>query len=102
MYTINLWYTIKIDFDREGFLLTINGNYLGDFDYPRYDSPYFTSVYFVSFMTSSTFRFYVDNVKITIIQSVDYIHPGNVALLVIIPISIIIFYLFYKKRRGKK
>jgi len=99
MYTINLWYTIRIEFNRERFLLTINGNYLGDFDYPKYNTPYFTAIYFVSFMTSQIFRFYVDNVKITIIQSVDYIHPANIILLVIVPISAIGFYMLYKRRR---
>ncbi|KKM08145.1 hypothetical protein LCGC14_1726820 [marine sediment metagenome] len=98
-YVINVWYSVRIDYDREDFHLSINGNTLGVFNYPKYDSPYFTAVYFVSFMTSSTFRFYVDNVKITIIQSVDYIHPGNVALLVIIPISTIGIYFLYKRKK---
>ena len=101
-YVINIWYLVRIDFDREDFHLSINGNSLGVFSYPKYNSPYFTAVYFVSFMTSSTFRFYVDNVKITISQPVDYIHPGNIILLMIIPISAIGFYALYKRKRGKK
>jgi len=101
-YLINVWYSVRVDYDREDFHLSIDGNSLGVFNYPKYNSPYFTAIYFVSFMTSQTFRFYVDNVKITIIQSVDYIHPGNIILLLVIPIFAIGFYVLYKKRRGKK
>ena len=101
MYTINVWYTIKIDFDRENFHLSINGNSLGVFNYPKYDSSYFAAIYFVSFMTPSVFRFYVDNVKITLLNPVDYIHPANIILLVIIPVSVIVFYILYKRKKGK-
>jgi len=101
-YIINVWYTVRIDYDREDFHLSINGNPLGVFSYPKYNSPYFASIYFVSFMTSQTFRFYVDNVKITIIQSVDYIHPGNVILLVIIPILGFGIYFLYKRKRRRR
>ena len=100
-YIINSWYTVKIEFNKERFLLTVNEYYLGAFNYPKYNSPYFASIYFISFMTSNIFRFYVDNVKITLSQTVDYIHLGNVALLLIIPISGIGFYYLYKrKKRG--
>ena len=100
-YTINVWYSVRIDFDREDFHLSINGNSLGVFSYPKYNSPYFTAVYFVSFMTSSTFRFYVDNVKITISKPVDYIHPANIILIMIILISAVSFYILYKKRGSR-
>ncbi|KKN01754.1 hypothetical protein LCGC14_1124510 [marine sediment metagenome] len=100
-YVINVWYLIKIEFNRENLHLSIDGNLLGVFGYPKYNPPYFTAVYFVSFMTSSTFRFYIDDVKITLSNPVDYIHPANVILLLVIPISIIIFIYFFKKRRGK-
>jgi len=98
-YIINVWYSIRIDYDREDFHLSIDGNPLGVFNYPKYDSPYFTAIYFVSFMTSSTFKFYVDNVKITLVQTVDYIHPANIVFLVVIPISTIIFYILYKRKK---
>lgn len=99
-YEANVWYSIRIDFTRESFLLAINGNSLGEFQYPRLSPPYFASLYFWSFITPKDFKFYVDNVKITLIQSVDYMHPMNIFLLLVIPISIIGFYLLYK--RGKK
>ena len=98
-YKANIWYSIKIDFTKENFLLSINGNLLGTFNYPKYNPPYFASLYFYPLRTSYNFRFYVDNVKITIIQSVDYIHPANIILLVIVPISAIGFYMLYKRRR---
>ncbi|KKN37584.1 hypothetical protein LCGC14_0761900 [marine sediment metagenome] len=102
-YSANFWYSIRIAFTKENFLLTINGNALGTFNYPKYNSPYFASLYFIAIATPINFRFYVDNVKITLIQAVDYIHPGNIALLVIILISAIGFYILYKKKkRGKK
>ena len=100
-YTINVWYSVRIDYDREDFHLSINGNSLGVFNYPKYNPPYFTAVYFVSFMTSNVFRFFVDNVKITISNPVDYIHPANIILLLVIIISIITIIYFFKKRRGK-
>ena len=100
-YVINVWYIVRIDFDRENFHLSINGNSLGVFNYPKYDSSYFAAIYFVSFMTSNVFRFFVDNVKITISNPVDYIHPANIILLVIIPVSVIVFYILYKRKRGK-
>jgi len=74
-YETFLWYSVKIEFNRENFLLTINGDFLGVFNYPKYNPPYFTSLYFCAFATPYNFRFYVDNVKITISESVDYIHP---------------------------
>ena len=100
-YVINTWYLIKIEFNKERFLLTINGNYLGTFNYPKYNPPYFASLYFVAMATPYNFRFYVDNVKITLSQTVDYIHPSNIALLLIIPISIIGFYILSKRKRRK-
>lgn len=101
-YVINTWYLIKIEFNKERFLLTINGNYLGAFNYPKYNPPYFASLYFVAMATSYNFRFYVDNVKITLSQTVDYIHIGNVALLLVIPISIIGFYILSKRKIKKR
>ena len=86
-YEVNFWYSIKIEFNKERFLLTINEVFLGAFNYPRYNSPYFVSLYFVSFATQDGFRFYVDDVKITISNPVDYIHPLNI----IIPILMVFF-----------
>jgi len=99
-YEANVWYTIIIAFNRESFLLTINGNQLGVFNYPKYQPPYFCSLYFWSLITPSNFKFYVDNVKITLSQTVDYIHPMNIFFLTLIPIFIIGFYFLYKKRKG--
>jgi len=99
-YEANLWYSIKIDFNKENFLLTINGNQLRAFNYPKYNPPYFCSLYFWTLITPNDFKFYVDNVKITLSQTVDYIHPMNIFFLSIIPIFIIGFYLLYK--RGKR
>ncbi len=101
-YEANLWYPIRIDFTKENFLLAINGNALGTFNYPKYNPPYFASLYFIAIATPSNFRFYVDNVKITLSQPVDYIHPANISLLMIIPISAVSFYILYKRKRGKK
>ncbi|KKM86823.1 hypothetical protein LCGC14_1275120 [marine sediment metagenome] len=101
-YEANLWYPIRIDFTKENFLLAINGNALGTFNYPKYNPPYFASLYFIAIATPSNFRFYVDNVKITLSQPVDYIHPANIILLMIIPISAVSFYILYKRKRGKK
>ncbi len=88
-YIINSWYLIKIEFNRERFLLTINGDILGTFNYPRYKPPYFTSLYFVSFATKYDFKFYIDNVSVNMISTTNYIHPLNI----IIPI-LIVFFLF--------
>ena len=101
-YEFNIWVSIRIDFDRDGFSLIIDDESLGIFNYPRYNPPYFASLYFCVFATSYNFQFYVDNVKITLIQPVDYIHPGNVVFLMIMLISFIGFYILYKKNKGKK
>ncbi len=98
-YEINTWYSIRIDFTKENFLLAINGNPLGTFSYPKYNPPYFASLYFIAMATPTNFKFYVDNVKITLIQTVDYVHPGNIALLVILPISVISIYFLYKRKK---
>jgi len=101
-YQLNIWYTIKITFDRENFILTINGDSLGTFDYPKLNPPYFASLYFWSLITPSFFKFYVDDVKITLLQPVDYIHPLNIIFLLFIPISFISFYILYKKKKKKR
>ncbi|MCP6718935.1 MAG: hypothetical protein KJI71_01705 [Patescibacteria group bacterium] len=98
-YDANSWYLIRIDFTRERFLLTINGDFLGVFYYPKYNPPYFASLYFIAIATPRNFRFYVDNIKITLSQPVDYIHPGNVIILVIISIVVIGFCFLYKRKK---
>ena len=105
-YEVNFWYSIKIEFNRERFLLTINEVLLGAFNYPRYNSPYLTSLYFVSFATQYDFKFYVDDVKITLSNPVDYIHPLNifgiflmVFLLSIIILCILCYFKFSKLKR---
>ncbi|KKL03898.1 hypothetical protein LCGC14_2621550, partial [marine sediment metagenome] len=101
-YEINTWYSIRIDFTRENFLLTINGDPLGVFNYPKYNPPYFASLYFITMATSRIFKFYVDNVKITLSQPIDYIHPANIFFLMLIPISVIGFYFLSKRKRKVK
>lgn len=98
-YIINYWYSIGIDFNKDNFLLAINGNPLGIFNYPKYSPSYFASLYFVAMATPTNFKFYVDNVRITLSQPVDYIHPANIFLLILIPIFVIGFYFLYKRKR---
>ncbi|MFW9968747.1 MAG: hypothetical protein ACFFDF_01015 [Candidatus Odinarchaeota archaeon] len=100
-YEANIWYLIRIDFNREYFTLVINDDRLGVFDYPKYNPPYFASLYFWSLITPRDFKFYVDDVKITLSQPVDYIHPANLILLLLIPIVFIVFYYLHKKKRYK-
>lgn len=101
VYNINLWYSIKIEFNREYFTLIINENNLGAFNYPKYNPPYFASLYFIAIATPYNFKFHVDNVKITLSHSVDYIHIGNIALLLIMSIVAIGSYILYKKRKKR-
>ncbi len=100
-YETNIWYSIRIDFTRESFLLAINGNPLGVFNYPKYNPPYFASLYFIAMATPRNFKFYVDNIEITLSQPVDYMHPANIFLLVLIPIFVIGFYYFKFSKKGK-
>jgi len=86
-YEANVWYTIRIDFTRESFFLAVNGDSLGEFNYPKYNPPYFASLYFYPLGAIYNFKFYVDNVKITLSNPVDYMHPMNIFLLLVIPIS---------------
>lgn len=101
-YTINEWISIKIEFNRNEFILTINENSLGVFSYPLYNPPYFAGLYFWSFIKPSSFKFYVDDVKITLSQPVDYIHPANIVFMVLILISIIVIYIRFQKRKTKR
>lgn len=98
-YEINEWISVKIVFDRNEFSLTINESSLGVFSYPKYNPPYFASLYFWTFIETSSFKFYVDDVKITLSQPVDYIHPANLFLLLLIPIFIIVIYITFQKRK---
>jgi len=103
-YELNLWYSIKIEFNKERFLLTINEVLLGAFDYPRYNSPYLTGLYFVSFATQYNFKFYVDDIKITISNPVDYIHPLNIFsmfLMIFFLSMIILCYFNFSKLKRK-
>ncbi len=102
-YILNSWYSIEINFNQEEFFLTINENFLGVFDYPKYDSIYFTSIYFIPFMTKYDFKFYVDDVEITISNPVDYIHPLNIFILVLmiflLSMIILCYFKFSKLKR---
>ena len=102
VYEANCWYSIRIDFNREDFSLEINSAFLGTFNYPKYNPPYLASIYFIAIATPYNFRFYVDNVKIKLSHTVDYPHPANVFLLILIPISIIGFYYLFKKKTKVK
>lgn len=102
-YEANEWYSVYISFNREKFTVLINGEYLGDFEYPKYNPPYFAGLYFWTAITPSNFRFYVDNVKITLIQSTDYIHPANILFLGIVLFSlIIVVFIIYKMKSKEK
>lgn len=103
-YEINIWYLVRIDFTIESFLLAIDGVSLGEFQYPRYNSPYFVSLYFVSFATQYNFKFYVDNVNIRITDAIVYIHPLNIFISIIIfsSLFVILFNCFkYSKLKNK-
>jgi len=105
-YEINSWYSVRIDFNRESFLLTINGDLLGEFNYPKYNPSYFASLYFCTFATSYNFKFYVDNVKIILYQPVDYIHPLNIIvpiiMLFLLSMIVLCYFKFSKLKRKLK
>ncbi|KKN53982.1 hypothetical protein LCGC14_0597200 [marine sediment metagenome] len=101
-YILNSWYSIKIEFNRERFLLTINGDILGTFNYPKYKPSYFTSLYFVSFATKYDFKFYVDDVSINMISTTNYIHPLNIIVPILMALFLFVIILSYFKLSKSK
>lgn len=99
-YDTNVWYEVKLNFSREKFSLMINGELLGDFGYPKFNPPYFAGLYFWTAISPENFKVYIDNVKITILQAMDYIHPLNIIisfLLIFFISMIVLYYLKLKK-----
>lgn len=96
-YDANTWILVEISFDRSDFFLTIDGNSLGRFSYPLYNPPYFAGVYFQSLIAPAGFSFYVDDVEITLSEPVDYIHPLNVAFILLMVFFLSMIVLIYSK-----
>lgn len=84
-YSEDEWIHVEIHFNLENFELILNDTNVGTFDYPVKPPNYFTSIYFWTSIGMSDFCVYVDNVDITLQDTVDPYHPLNY-----VPISLAI------------
>ncbi|MFO7798118.1 MAG: hypothetical protein R6W84_18420 [Promethearchaeia archaeon] len=95
-YRRNIWFTIQIDFTMNNFIVFMDQEKLGTFNYPSYTPSYLCSLYFWTLYEPTGFNVYIDNVDITLIETYDSIHPLNAFLLgsVSLSIALILYFLY--------